>query len=72
MKSERTWLREMRLSKKMSQEEFAKFLHLPTTTYASYEQGFRTPSVKKAKVIAKKLDVSWVNFFDQELLTSSN
>ena len=72
MKYERKWLKKIRLENEMSQEEFAKLLSLPTTTYASYEQGFRTPSVKKAKAIAKKLDVSWTYFFDQELLTSSN
>ena len=40
---------------------------MPKTTYSSYEQGHRTPSVETCKVIADELGVSWTIFFDEKV-----
>ncbi|EMW5978126.1 helix-turn-helix transcriptional regulator, partial [Enterococcus faecalis] len=35
------------------------------TTYSSYEQGHRNPTVQTAKKMAKILNVSWTLFFEE-------
>ena len=60
----RVWLKEIREKDNLSQGEMADKLRLPTTTYASYEQGKRTPTVNSAKRIADTLKINWTIFFD--------
>lgn len=36
-------LKELRLKLKMSQVEFAEYLHIPVANIRHWEQGFRTP-----------------------------
>lgn len=63
----RVWLKKMRTDKRMTQEQFAKHLNIPPTTFAAYEQGIRNPTVRQAKRISRKLGVEWTIFFDTEL-----
>lgn len=63
----RIWLKTLRRKKGYTQEEIAEKLGMPKTTYSSYEQGHRTPSVETCKVIADELGVSWTIFFDEEV-----
>lgn len=67
MKS-RSWLKILRTKAGYTQESFAEALNMPKTTYSSYEQGHRTPSVETSKKIADALDVPWTIFFDSKVL----
>ena len=46
----------------------AKEIGIAKTTYSSYEQGYRNPTVQTAKKMAKILQVPWTIFFDEEVL----
>ena len=59
------WLKDWRDSNSMTQEEAAIFLQIPKTTYASYEQGKRLPSVERAKKLAGQMHVKWTYFFEK-------
>ncbi|WP_088815484.1 MULTISPECIES: helix-turn-helix transcriptional regulator [Listeria] len=63
----RTWLRELREEKGLTQESLAIKADIERTTYSSIEQGRRNPSVRNAMRIASSLDFDWVIFFDEEL-----
>jgi transcriptional regulator with XRE-family HTH domain len=63
----RKWLKGIRRDKGLTQEEFAKTLGIPVTTYAGYEQGNRTPSVRQAARLADELNVSWTIFFETKV-----
>ncbi|BAK94159.1 helix-turn-helix domain-containing protein [Tetragenococcus halophilus] len=63
----RIWLKTLRKKSGYTQEELAEKLGMPKTTYSSYEQGHRTPSVETCKVIADELGVSWTIFFDEKV-----
>ncbi|MGX2947168.1 helix-turn-helix transcriptional regulator [Enterococcus alishanensis] len=63
-------LKKIREEKGFTQESLAKRLGIAKTTYSSYEQGHRQPSVNNAKKIASVLDVPWSIFFDQDVLES--
>jgi len=65
------WLKETRESKGYTQESLAEILEIPKTTYSSYEQGHRRPSVKRAKEIAVVLGFDWTIFFEDEVRVSS-
>lgn len=67
----RTWLKELRESKNMTQKEMSNFLDIPATTYASYEQGKRTPKVDDAKALGAKLKLDWTIFFESDVLELS-
>lgn len=67
----RGWLVEIRNNKGMTQQEMAKFLSVPLTTYASYEQGYRTPHVEVAKKLGNRLHVDWTLFFENKVRRSS-
>lgn len=67
----RTWLKEIREDKHMTQNEMSEFLNIPVTTYASYEQGKRTPRVDDAKSLGHKLKLDWTIFFDENVLEMS-
>lgn len=62
----RTWLKEIRNKKKWSQEEMAKFLKIPQTTYSCYELGIRNPKVLESKRLADLLKIKWTKFYDIE------
>jgi transcriptional regulator with XRE-family HTH domain len=51
-------LKELRLAKGLKQSDMAKLLGVAKSTYSMYESGLRTPTIPKAKEIAKILDVS--------------
>ncbi|WP_022795741.1 helix-turn-helix domain-containing protein [Bavariicoccus seileri] len=57
------WLKKIRKEKGYTQESLAKAIGIAKTTYSSYEQGYRRPSVKTAKALAEKLDIKWTIFF---------
>ena len=44
-------LKEFRTSRKMTQQEFAKYIGVPRTTYESWENGRRKPSPKNQRHI---------------------
>ncbi|QCX24561.1 helix-turn-helix transcriptional regulator [Companilactobacillus futsaii] len=69
---QRRWLKEIRETKNMTQSNFAELLNVPVTTYASWEQGVRTPSVDKAKEVAEILNIKWTIFFDHQVLETSS
>lgn len=60
----RVWLKELRIEKNLTQKEIANIIDIATTTYASYEQGWRNPPVDTAKKISEVLDFDWINFFN--------
>ena len=62
MKS-RTWLKDYRKHFNYTQSEMADLLDIAVTTYASYEQGYRTPKVSSAQRYAKKMKIDWNYFF---------
>ena len=69
--TERMWLKKLRDSNHLTQAQMAKRLSVAKTTYASYEQVYRTPRVEDAKRMAEKLDVDWTIFFEQNVLNTS-
>lgn len=60
----RTWLKDIRVEKGLTQKEIASKVDIATTTYASYEQGWRNPTVENAKRIASVLNFDWTIFFN--------
>lgn len=74
----RTWLKRWRDVNGLTQKQAARAVGIPETTFASYEQGHRSPSVNRAKTIAKKMNdisrggrVKWTYFFDDVVLITS-
>lgn len=63
----RTWLKDMRNEKGMSQVELADMLGIAPTTLSGYELGTRNPSVAQAKLMASKLDINWTIFFASKI-----
>jgi len=68
---QRKWLKEIREQKNMTQLEFSELLNIPVTTYASWEQGVRNPSIDKAKDVSEILGIDWTIFFEHGLLEMS-
>lgn len=76
----RVWLKEWRMLNTLTQRQAAEQLDIPETTLASYEQGHRTPSVRRAKEISEKMNnltrnghVKWTYFFEASVhITSTN
>lgn len=68
---QRKWLKEIREQKNMTQLEFSELLNIPVTTYASWEQGVRNPSIDKAKDVSEILGIDWTIFFEHKLLEMS-
>ncbi|MGV0167142.1 helix-turn-helix transcriptional regulator [Furfurilactobacillus sp. WILCCON 0119] len=67
----REWLYGIRKKNNLTQKEMAVRLGIPLTTYASYEQAHRTPSVESAQELASKLDTDWTYFFTKEVRDTS-
>lgn len=59
----RHWLKEIRISKGVKQEEVADSSEISRSYYANIERGEKTPSVEVAKKIAGFLNFEWINFF---------
>lgn len=66
--AERKWLKQYREYLGLSQDQMALKLDVPKSTYTSYESGYRTPSVDRAKKLAPKINVSWSIFFENNVL----
>ena len=62
----RTWLKNIRVEKGLTQQEVASSGDFARTYYTMVEQGKRKPSVDIAKSIAKVLDFKWTIFFEDE------
>lgn len=60
----RTWLKEKRDDKGLTQEQVAILSKISRSHYTHIEQGNKTPSVEVAKRIAKTLNFDWVIFFE--------
>lgn len=59
-----TLLKEIRISNKLTQEEFAKRLNLPRSTYANYENNKREPSIEILNLISKEFKVDVFTFLN--------
>lgn len=66
------WLKEKRVSKGYTQESLANKAGIAKTTYASYEQGQRNPSIENAKVLGSLLDIPWTLFFADRVREKSS
>lgn len=62
----RDWLKEIRASKKISQDTAAKACNMSQQMYSAIENGTRNPSVPHAKAIGKALKFNWTKFYDEE------
>jgi putative transcriptional regulator len=62
----RSWLKEMRLQKGLTQYEVAKKAKIERSYYTMIELGNRTPSVYVAKKIGKAIGFNWTIFFDHD------
>lgn len=60
-------LKELRKCNKYTQLKVSKKLNIPKTTYASYEQGYRSLPVKTAILLGAIYDVDWKIFFEDEV-----
>jgi transcriptional regulator with XRE-family HTH domain len=65
----REWLSTIRKNENVSQKEIADRCNISGAYYCMIENGTRIPSVKTAKLIAKKLHFdayckNWTNFFE--------
>ena len=58
-----TRIKQLRKEKGLKQKELADILHIPLTTFASYETGYAEPSLKRIVEIASALDVSVAELF---------
>lgn len=67
----RTWLKNLREEKGLTQLELAELSNVERTTYSSIEQGRRNPSVANAMRIAEVLNVEWTIFFDPKVRDST-
>lgn len=61
----RTWLKKLRDSKGLTQEQVAILSDISRSHYTHIEKGTKTPSVDVAKRIAKSLSFEWTVFFDK-------
>lgn len=60
------FLKDKRMSKKLTQEELAVLCGVKRTTITEIENGNSRPSVETAKAIAKVLGFKWTKFFDDK------
>lgn len=62
----RSWLKELRDAKGLTQEQVAILSNISRSHYTHIEQGTKTPSVDVAKRIAKELGFDWTIFFEND------
>ena len=63
----RIWLKEIRMSRNMTQQQVANLSGVSRTTITEIENNNSNPSVEKAKKIADVLGFRWTRFFDDDL-----
>lgn len=63
-------LKQLRLSKNLSQEAIAKDLVTSRSTYAKWENGIRLPNSASLELIAKYFDITVEELFDNEETTN--
>lgn len=59
-------LKEIRKSKNMTQQDLAELCDLHPTSIGMIEAGKRTPSFATVELLAHKLNVEYVDFFDYD------
>lgn len=64
MKQQREWLKQIRISKGMTQTDVAVKGGFARSYYTMVEIGSRTPSVNMAKQIGEILGFDWTLFFE--------
>ena len=64
--SVRTWLRELRLQKGLSEAAVAKRAGIAQPFYHNIEMGNKNPSVYTAKKLAVALELPWTRFYEDE------
>jgi len=62
----RTWLKELRIQRGLTQNEVAELSNIERAYYTMIEQGNRNPSVAVAKSIADAIGFNWTIFFDNQ------
>lgn len=62
----RSWLKNIRYSKGLTQLEVAEKVRIERSYYTMIENGDRKPSVEVAQRIAKVLDFEWTIFFENK------
>ncbi len=62
----RTWLKDIRAKKELTQQEVANAANVDVTMISKIEVGERQPSVKVAKRIAAVLGFDWTRFYEDE------
>jgi putative transcriptional regulator len=62
----RSWLKELRDSKDLTQTQVADSCEISRSYYTHIENGTKDPTVKVAKKIATVLGFCWTKFFDEE------
>ena len=62
----RTWLKEIRAKKGLTQQEVANAANVDVTMICKIELGERRPSVEVAKKIASVMGFNWTRFFEDD------
>ena len=62
----RTWLKNIRTEKNLTQSEIAKMAGVDVTMISKIELGERRPSVEVAKKIAAVLGFNWTRFYEDD------
>jgi putative transcriptional regulator len=62
----RTWLKDIRAKKELTQQEVANAANVDVTMISKIEVGERRPSVKVAKRIAAVLGFDWTRFYEDD------
>lgn len=57
-------LKEKRLKKNLTMRQVAEKVGITEAMYSYIESGKRHPSVKKAKLLGKILNIEWTEFFE--------
>ena len=60
----RTWLKELRIEKKLTMKALSSAAGISECYYSQIENGNRNASVKIAKSIAGVIGVNWEKFFE--------
>ena len=63
----RTWMRELRLCKGLSQKDTAEMAGLSPSFYADVERGVRNPSPPNAQAIGSAFGFDWTLFYTQKI-----
>ena len=62
----RTWLKDIRAKKGLTQQEVANAANVDVTMISKIELGERRPSVEVAKKIASVMGFNWTRFYEDE------